>query len=212
MKFAIAILVAVAAAGKSSRGNTKRKKPFWPNKSYSHNVAKVWWKCNFEGDQDAYCSKEELFAWWSEECYDAVDQQLDYDQFCNRATCESDPYGTRSVGVDDFTIGSTFDWAVDLADTVDSSDVATLGYALCDYMYDTFAADAEEEVVIPTLADETNVGLDELEAWYDEANAPAYWAANSLEWKPIDFSYDNFEAWAGYVYYAWAEEQESAEV
>ena len=199
MKFAITMLVAAAAVAAKGKSKDKRSKPFWPQSDgYGHTITRVWWECNFRGDQDAYCTLDELWAWWEEECYDAIEHQFKHDKFCDYDTCATGDFGTRSDVLSDFVIGSTFDWAVDLDASV--TDAESLGYALCDYMYDQLAA---------TVTDEANVNLQELDDWYNADNSPQYWVDESLEWKPVDFTYDNMVSWAGYVYYEWAEAQEA---
>ena len=154
----------------------------------------MWWQCNFRGDQDAYCTLDELWSWWEEECYDAIEHQFVHDKFCDYDVCANCKFGSRSDMLSDFETGSTFDWAVDLDASV--TDAESLGYALCDYMYDSF---------VSTTADPEMVNLQELDDWFNADMSPQYWTEKGLDWKPVDFGYHNMVAWAEYVYYDWAE-------
>ena len=184
MKFAIAtILVAAVVARGKGGSSSKRKDAFWPNRDHTHEIETVWWNCNFEGDQDAYCTIDEMGAWWESECYDSVDFQVKHDIFCTRADCQDDDYGSRSWApadgeYDDFT------WAGEWDDTI--TDATTWGYSMCDLMLDTLEAE---------IADDENVNLQEMFNWYDGDYAPEYWTTESLDWEPVDFGFDNLLTW-----------------
>ena len=227
-KIPLVLLIAITMAkkgkkdkgvGKKPKKNKKVKEPrIRPLRTYENAIEDTWWNCNFEGNQDAYCTRDELMALIENDCYAAVDEQVELEIMNDPDTCmirEGHEDHDHSDGKDcwrnfkvksddDKCSGSSsdpdfdptapcFKWkewddAIDVSSGDDQA--AAWGHAICDMMMDEFEA---------IVTDDTNVNVQEMIDWYagdsgpagdDECWDPVYdWAAFDYEFKYLyDFS------------------------